>query len=929
MMFILSLAILVMPGCSGCNQETDEQRQTRLDEEKKEKLKEKPKPDFESLTAVTQPGYYPLEQEERKRIEKEALRKIDSDNDDGPNLLEQLDPAMRFNRTKRGHWISVDLRAIANNFDANGYLATGSFYQNQPVPIEQTDYFLDTRRPVSLSKSQWKTLETSVFLPRIQADTTTTTIDFEFNRGSGTGIPMISKMEPVKVMSDFQYHMVVLSTTPDAFKFLAFMDSIRLRTESSVSQSPPEFYFVVPTIDGKPVPLPRHSMNWTTIAYLLWDDLDPDSLDLDQQRALVDWLHFGGQLIISGPDSLDRLQASFLAEHLPARFDGTGVATESDIEELNDFWSIDGDSKLSKQIRISDKSPLPIIRFDPHLESAFVNNSSEMLIERRVGRGRVVATAFSFSAAPLRQWHGFQSFFHNAILRKPARTFGKSEIGNTTFHYSDDGTSIFDPMPGSTLRYLSRDLQDGSENAFDVQQNLVMEDMSSLYTNSFDAGINMDLGDFYLPSKKSPRTAEDYFHHGGFDVTRQSGTAGWTDHSAIANAARFTLKEGAGISPPSANLIAWMLAGYLFVLVPVNWLVFRLMGRVEWAWIAAPIIAVAGAFAVIRMASLDIGFVRSLSQASVLEIHAGHDRGHLSDYSALYTSLSTGYRVSLDDAGTLALPFAKKSSGRFKSEAPPTAVVLEQGPGPQLTDYQVQSNSTGLMHSETMLDLEGSVSVDDRTLPPEQWTVRNDSLLNLADAGIVYRDNDGDYHTAWLGKIAAGSSAPPLSFDDVAADSIQTPWLRSPDMFSGEAAGEQVWINAGFADDQIVSISELAGVESLSERWLEYKSALRTRPSDNSQMEASIDKKRFTEVFSRLNRTGINVSRLFDCVIDHLQLGPGEARLIAQTRQPLGRTKFEPAATQIDRQTLVVVHLRPANLPDAKPDANAFADFKR
>ena len=34
-----------------------------------------------------------------------------------------------------------------------------------------------------------------------------------------------------------------------------------------------------------------------------------------------------------------------------------------------------------------------------------------------------------------------------------------------------------------------------------------------------------------------------------------------------------------------------MLAIYLLVLVPLNWLVFWLIGKVEWAWIAAPLIA--------------------------------------------------------------------------------------------------------------------------------------------------------------------------------------------------------------------------------------------------------------------------------------------------------------------------------------------------
>ena len=55
------------------------------------------------------------------------------------------------------------------------------------------------------------------------------------------------------------------------------------------------------------------------------------------------------------------------------------------------------------------------------------------------------------------------------------------------------------------------------------------------------------------------------------------------------------LTEAAGIEIPRADFVIKVLAVYLLVLVPLNWLVFWLMGRVEWAWIAAPIIALVGA----------------------------------------------------------------------------------------------------------------------------------------------------------------------------------------------------------------------------------------------------------------------------------------------------------------------------------------------
>ena len=69
------------------------------------------------------------------------------------------------------------------------------------------------------------------------------------------------------------------------------------------------------------------------------------------------------------------------------------------------------------------------------------------------------------------------------------------------------------------------------------------------------------------------------------------------------------------------------------------------------------------------------------------------------------------------------------------------------------------------------------------------------------------------------------------------------------------------------------------------------------------------------------------IGRLFDVIANHLQLAPGGCRLLGTTSQRLGRTSFDPEATQTDQQTLVVVHLRQPELPVARRDVNARTDF--
>ena len=223
----------------------------------------------------------------------------------------------------------------------------------------------------------------------------------------------------------------------------------------------------MPSTPGQPVPLPSTSLNWTTIGYLVWDDLDPDELSTAQKRALVDWLQFGGQIVFSGPDCIDRLQSSFLADYLPGQFEESLSLSKTDVEELNENWSI-ASKKITKEKRrlvIQDNSPLPAIRFKPHVDANFIEGTSGLVLERRIGRGRVVATAFSLNNRQMTSWRSFASFFHNALLRKPHRRFvQQGEYGVVTFKYDDDRTSIYDPLTGSTLRYISRDLA-GSQSA--------------------------------------------------------------------------------------------------------------------------------------------------------------------------------------------------------------------------------------------------------------------------------------------------------------------------------------------------------------------------------------------------------------------------------------------------------------------------------
>ena len=851
----LCLGIVTTTGCGGCRSDEDIAAEKKEKEKDKEKKKE-PEPNYESPGTAILPGNFPdletptleqlqeMTQEERAQLEARSF--------------------LRRNRTKEGHWVATSTPVKANHFNVQGRLDVANVHSGKPVEVPGTKFTFATARPFALTKGQWKYLQSSAWLaPRV--DSVLTNVQFDLLPAAG-GAPMFAPPLCIsRLMQGFQYHMVLLTSREQKMKYLNLTDSVAVKDPDPYSTSETAtFYFIVANDPEDPIPLPANALQWTTIAYLIWDDLDPDSLDIDQQQALLDWLHFGGQLILSGPDCLSKLENSFLAQYLPAQSSQRTEIEKDQFVELNENWSIPSakNSSVKRHLTITEGNPVIGIELLPHVDAQFVDGTGELVVERALGRGRVVATAFSLAEPRVKSWPSFQTFFSGALLRRPRRQFARAKDGELAFRWADDGTSAYDTLMGSTLRLTSRDLGE-------VDTNGTTTDEGSPYPRGgFD-----DLVELSSIKGKPKRDPENTRHFGGFRQNRKSGVAGWSDDSTIANAARSTLKNAAGIKPPSASLILKMLGVYLLVLVPVNWVLFRVIGKVEWAWFAIPFIAIAGAFAVVRMASLDIGFARSNSQIGLLEFHSDYSRGHLTQYSALYTSLSTKYDVELDNASGIALPFP---TGGSKIEKTIQHVTLHQSLQNRLDNFLIQSNSTRMMHAECLFDAGGSFELTGQSEDTEQdsaldfsqpMTITNGTQLALVSAAVVGRDESGDYHMSWLG-----------DWDGQAQKTVQLSACQREEILA-------LWEDTSKA---------------------KYKD---------------------TEDADSADAVNISAYKLLKAVVKNLSLGKGEVRLLGYCNDQVGSNRFIPASTQTRQQTLVLAHLKPATLPPARPDMNSILDF--
>lgn len=834
----LLFCMLGTTGCSGCFQpaETLEEREARL-------KKEEPKDDFEPPKL---------------------------------NVLPSDDRRTQLNRVKPGHWVNVSTLMKANNFDFRGELFASTVDSNSlPVPITDTDYYFTATRPLALPKGQERWSDLLFYPPLFERNISQTRLFACDLRPVGGGRPVLIDRLATTRMHPQEYYMVVLASASDEYQFLEATDVVRpLHPPLAQSETAPHYRLVLPkTIDR--VAVPENSMAWTSIAYVFWDGIDPELLSLDQQQAMVDWLHYGGQLIVSGPDSLDRLKLSFLGDYLPADDGGSVELGQNRFQEWNDTFV--------KTERIYESNKWQDLRYEVDLragalrgsdlklrpEGEFIPHTGDLVAERRVGRGRIAVTAFQIRSPDIsRNWKNFDSFLNTVLLRREPRKFIKTEDEQAINGWANTTFGVNDPRLVTSLRFMSRDLA----NLMPVYQqrdaNLV-KDFTSIEPVADQANAtpaeppadDQQVEDLAAEIRETELDLNfDAFAGFGFD--NQSGVAGWSDSGGISTAARACLRDAAGISIPNGNFVLRVTAGYLLVLVPLNWFVFWMLGRVEWAWIAAPVIAILGAVCVIKLAELDIGFARSRTEIAFLEAHAGYHRAHLTRFTSLYTSLSTTYDMTFSESTAVALPFGRGAdaystqSRRFGDGASEVRYHQEGG-DIQLSGVQVASNSSTMIHSEYFL----SASID----PMFTWstdtagagTLTYASPTALHDVGVVRRNPESNQiEVAWLGDLE------PESKREIRFGQPDDPWL-------------------------------------LFDEWTQSP-VLSLTPAEGE----------------------VNLRHLLNAVKDVRQLKKGETRLIGWTEEDMPGMTITPAANQRTIRTMVVAHLQHAELSAPRPDAN-------
>ena len=349
---------------------------------------------------------------------------------------------------KPGHWYSVHHRLKANKSDFYGEL-NGFTGERKRLrhDLARSPFQLLARRPVVLPKGQGKTFEVNFFVPHAAArrDQVWLYSDLALRY---RGTTLLSQSQIVNRLRPYQNFFVVLARRPDAYGFVKSLGSVLPPSDGNSLQPVRGDYVPVLPIGTRQVPLPSWDLMWTSVAYILWDDFDASILTPAQQRAFVTWLNWGGQLIISGPESLDGLRSTFLSPFLPAEVETHYPITAESVSELDRYWSVRSKVKnVDPKFPLRSESSIELVELKLRPGSEFVPRTGNQLAERRVGRGRVVVTSFPMTSREFITWRRFDNFFNACVLRRPPRKYSYTDANGLTNVWTDEVVTALHRRP--------------------------------------------------------------------------------------------------------------------------------------------------------------------------------------------------------------------------------------------------------------------------------------------------------------------------------------------------------------------------------------------------------------------------------------------------------------------------------------------------
>jgi hypothetical protein len=699
-------------------------------------------------------------EEERLQIltEPESIaKKVAKDKNQAPFefFRSQVAPFDVLPFVKANHWCTVLFELRANLDDYDGGLQTNS------VMLVGMPQQVSFRRDARLLKEKRANLALQVMLPSANGQVPKEWA-VEMVRPSSLR-PDASWQVNLTTLPPHQMLILILSKDSTS-KFMAW-NRMSAIIPSSVERDGGDiekqrYYRLVLPIESDKPTISSHPLTWSTISHTIWDGYSPDTLTFSQQQALLDWVHWGGQLILSGGagQTFSLLNESFLGPYLPADASGENVAlSQDDLQPLSQSYPPPGTPpgvedqsqsvpltsreavrRYASQyqapvpIRPAPKRPvyLSVLRPRPGSSTIPLGDASPHLlaVERRVGSGRITMLTLNPNDEALLAWPGLDTLVRRVVLRRPEEPLaGGGNYENSDFRGPERGR-------------------------------LLAADLSWYRITSRDAGLEAAIPSRPEPGTEAPRPGATLGVEGPDAIENQLNSipsvGDWRDGARIPRLSRDLLEEASGITIPSSRFVLQVIIAYLLAVIPLNWLICRfVLKHREWTWGVVPLVALAFAIGVERLAARDMGYDAACDEIDLLEIHGDYARAHLTRLASLYTTGRSRFAISYpNDPTALALPF---DTGRSIRGEEVSSSTWQSYPVPSLVDFSVQPRSLSMFRAEQMQTLGGPIRLEGET---GKRQVVNGSELELRDAILIDLVGPNERRERWLGTIGVGAS---------------------------------------------------------------------------------------------------------------------------------------------------------------------------
>ncbi|MGC9317527.1 MAG: DUF7408 domain-containing protein [Armatimonadota bacterium] len=207
-------------------------------------------------------------------------------------------------------------------------------------------------------------------------------------------------VEPPAVLSDHDVSMVVIGDQPSLLAFLQGAAALDLAAYDLDVY--PSAYALRPSASGK-IELGRGQWGQLPKAWLGWDGVDVavvtqarlDGAAEAELQALRRWVRLGGTLVVPGGAQAPMLADGPLADLLPMRVSGT--RTIEDLSALDACWH----QPIARRAALVADGTLR-----EGAQVLMAQGETPLVTAMDVDGGRVIMTAFDYTAEPVRYWDG-------------------------------------------------------------------------------------------------------------------------------------------------------------------------------------------------------------------------------------------------------------------------------------------------------------------------------------------------------------------------------------------------------------------------------------------------------------------------------------------------------------------------------------------